>query len=54
LDSRDLRPGRFIDSVINLRVSLLREGEESTPVVTRLGEIYYEMCDVVMENANVG
>ena len=54
LDSRDLRPGRFIDSVINLRVSLLREGEASAPVVTRLGEIYFEMCDVVMENANVG
>ena len=54
LDTRDLRPGRFIDSVINLRASLIRESSDSKPVIARLGEIYYEACDVVMENANVG
>ena len=52
--SRDLRPGRFIDSVINLRTSLLREGSGSEPVVARLGQIYFEACDVIMEKANVG
>jgi hypothetical protein len=54
LDTRDLRPGRFIDSVINLRASLIRESSDSKPVIARLGEIYYEACDVVMEKANVG
>jgi len=54
LDTRDLRPGRFIDSVINLRASLIRESSDSKPVIKRLGEIYYEACDVVMQNANVG
>jgi hypothetical protein len=51
---KDLRPGRLIDSIINLRVSLAREGESSKPVVQRLGQLYFEACDVVMENANVG
>ena len=53
-DATDLRPGRFIDSVINLRASLLKEGAESAPVVARLGQIYFEACDVAMEYANVG
>lgn len=50
-DVKDLRPGRFIDSIINLRVSLMREGEQSMPIVRRLGELYFEAVDVIVENA---
>jgi len=54
LDVKDVRPGRLIDSIINLRVSLMAEGESSRAVVHRLGQLYFEACDVMMENANVG
>ena len=54
LDLKDIRPGRLIDSIINLRVSLMGEGENSRAVVQRLGQLYFEACDVMMENANVG
>lgn len=54
LDLKDIRPGRLIDSIINLRVSLMGEGDNSRAVVQRLGQLYFEACDVMMENANVG
>ena len=50
---RDVRPGRLIDCVINMRVALAREAADAR-VVDRLAEIYFECCDVLLEQADKG
>ena len=52
-DVRDVRPGRLIDCVINMRVALAREDADAR-VVDRLAEIYFECCDVLLEQADKG
>jgi len=52
-DVRDVRPGRLIDCVINMRVALKRDDADSR-VVDRLKDIYFECCDVVLEQADKG
>jgi hypothetical protein len=52
-DVRDVRPGRLIDCVINMRVALKREDADSR-VVARLADVYFECCDVVLEQADKG
>ena len=50
-DIRDIRPGRLIDSVLNMRVALMRDdGDER--VIGRLTELYFECCDVVLETCD--
>lgn len=46
----ELRPGRYINCLINLRVSLIKDGEDQK-VIDRLTNMYFEACDVVMEFA---
>ena len=50
-DVRDVRPGRLVDCVINLRVALQREGADQR-VIDRLTAIYFETCDVALEMAD--
>ena len=52
-DVRDIRPGRFIDCVINMRVALQRE-QADRRIIDRLSAMYYEACDVVLEQADKG
>ena len=52
-DVRDVRPGRLVDCVINMRVALAREDADAR-VVDRLAEIYFECCDVLLEQADKG
>ena len=56
---KDLRPGRMIDCLINLRCSLLedervKERGEQAVVAERMAVMYFEMCDLVLKNANGG
>ena len=52
-DVRDVRPGRLIDCVINMRVALARDDADAR-VVGRLADVYFECCDVVLEQADKG
>lgn len=52
-DVRDVRPGRLIDCIINMRVALRKEDADAR-VVDRLADIYFEACDVVLEQADKG
>ena len=52
-DVRDVRPGRLIDCVINMRVALTRDGADQR-IVDRLTALYFESCDVVLEQADKG
>ena len=52
-DVRDVRPGRLVDCVINMRVALQREGADQR-VIDRLTAIYFETCDVALEMADKG
>ena len=52
-DVRDIRPGRFIDCVINMRVALQRE-QADPRIIDRLSAMYFEACDVVLEQADKG
>jgi hypothetical protein len=56
---KDLRPGRMIDCLINLRCSLLddervKERGEQAVVAERMAVMYFEVCDLVLKNANGG
>ena len=56
---KDLRPGRMIDCLINLRCSLLddervKERGEQAVVAERMAGMYFEVCDLVLKNANGG
>ena len=56
---KDLRPGRMIDCLINLRCSLLddervKEIGEQAVVAERMAVMYFEVCDLVLKNANGG
>jgi len=56
---KDLRPGRLIDCLINLRCSLLddervKERGEQAVVAERMAVMYFEVCDLVLKNANGG
>jgi len=53
-DIRDIRPGRFIDCVLNMRVAMQREGPEAAVMVEVLTAMYFEACDVVLEQADKG
>ena len=48
---RDIRPGRLIDCVINMRVALQRDKADQR-IVDRLTAMYFESCDVVLEQAD--
>lgn len=50
-DVRDIRPGRLIDCVINMRVALQRDKADQR-IVDRLTAMYFESCDVVLEQAD--
>lgn len=52
-DVRDIRPGRLIDCVINMRVALQLEKADQR-IVDRLSAMYFEACDVVLEQADRG
>lgn len=52
-DVRDVRPGRLIDCVINMRVALTRDGADQR-IIDRLTALYFESCDVVLEQADKG
>ena len=52
-DVRDVRPGRLVDCVINMRVALARDDADAR-VVDRLADVYFECCDVVLEQADKG
>jgi hypothetical protein len=56
---RDLRPGRMIDCLINLRCSLLKDDRvkergEQAIVAEKMAMLYFEACDLVLKNANGG
>lgn len=53
-DIRDIRPGRFIDCVLNMRVAMQREGPDAAVMVEVLTAMYFEACDVVLEQADKG
>jgi hypothetical protein len=53
-DIRDVRPGRFIDCVLNMRVAMQREGPDASVMVEVLTAMYFEACDVVLEQAEKG
>lgn len=50
-DVRDIRPGRLIDCIINMRVALKLEKADPR-IVDRLSAMYFECCDVVLEQAD--
>ena len=52
-DVRDVRPGRLVDCVINMRVALARDDADAR-VVNRLADVYFECCDVILEQADKG
>jgi hypothetical protein len=52
-DVRDVRPGRLVDCVINMRVALKRDDADAR-VVNRLADVYFECCDVILEQADKG
>lgn len=52
-DVRDIRPGRLINCVINMRVALQREKADRR-IIDRLSAMYFEACDVVLEQADRG
>jgi hypothetical protein len=52
-DIRDIRPGRLIDSILNMRVALTRDDADER-VISRLTELYFECCDVVLETCDRG
>lgn len=52
-DVRDIRPGRLIDCIINMRVALQRDKADER-IIDRLSAMYFETCDVVLEQADRG
>ena len=45
---------RYVDCVLNMRVAMQREGPDASVMVEVLTAMYFEACDVVLEQAEKG